>query len=627
MNKIQDLEFKIIKARNDYYNNQSNISDLLYDTWIEELSKLDPKNIAIIGIGSEPISQWEKYTHLVPMGSLNKCHTHDEFIHWKKKYANDDEILVTLKLDGLSVSLIYENGIFIKGVSRGSGKTGELLTSNVAKMIGVPLRLNKKINASIRGEILLSKENFIKYFSEYSNERNACSGISRRYDGAGSDKLNVMAYEIITDYEDCKTYDSQFKLLKKLEFDVPDFIVVKNEKDVLNFKNNYQSKLRDDFKFCLDGLVIHNNDLFKHQKFGSSNDRPYCSIAYKFDSIAKETSIRDIKIQVGNSGRITPVAIFEPKINLMGADVEKASLHNFSNIVDMGIGIGATVLVCRSGDVIPFVEEVTNKPKEIFQPPINCPECNVKLISVGEYIQCPNTKYCFAQISGRIKNWVKELNILELGESLIEKLINSGLVSDVSDLYTLTVEGLASLDRMGEKSAKNVYDSIWKNNPVPLELVIGGLSIPLIGSSTIKLLIEAGYDNLDKLLACSLKEMENVKGIGPARAESLFNGLIQYEDVLNDLISNGLKIKEKIVGVLSNSGVAFTGSMKMKRALLEQMVIDAGGNVKSSVGKSTTYLVIDDVNSTSSKAVNAKKFGTKLISEDDFLKLIGKQCH
>jgi DNA ligase (NAD+) len=622
MSKITELAAKINKARQDYYNGTSTISDKVYDAWIDELMALDPKNPAVIGIGAEPVSNWEKYAHKNHMGSLNKCQTQDEFLAWQKKYATNSELALTLKLDGLSVSLIYENGVLVKAATRGSGKTGELITANVMKMQGVPLRLKDKITATIRGEILLSKDNHAKYCPEYSNARNAASGISRRYDGTGSDKLSILVYHLISDDIELKTQIEMFQALEELSFNVPTYYLVKSAQEILDYKNQYQASLRDQYPFDLDGLVVHNNDLAQQELFGSLNSKPYASIAYKFESVAKEGFIADIVVQIGNSGRATPVAIFDPKVSLMGAEVERASLHNFANIRDLGIGIGATVLVCRSNDVIPFVEEVIEEPEEIFEAPDNCPECGSALVERGEYVQCPNISDCPAQITGRIKNWIKELNILEWGDKLIEKLANEGLVENISDLYTLTVDELANLDRMGEKSAQNVYDELWKINPITLDQFIGGLSIPMIGSSTVKLLMEAGYDTLEAIRNLQLDDLHNIKGIGPAKGSSLIDGLEANSSLIDDLLANGVKIKDKVVGSLTGKSFALTGTMVNKRAVLEQRITEAGGTVKNSVGRGLTYLVINDLNSSSSKAVSARKYGTLLISEEELLAMV-----
>ena len=622
IDRIKELAQKINQARNDYYNGQSKVSDMLYDTWINELEGLDPKNLAVIGIGAGPVSSWEKWVHKVPMGSLFKTQVDSEYKTWHNKYiAAGDQILLTLKLDGLSAALIYEDGVLINATLRGSGVAGEKITPNIAKMIGVPLRLKDKINITVRGEILLSKENHTKYFPEYSNPRNAASGICRRFDGKGCEHLSILTYDLTSDF-DLKTQEELYLKLKELGFMIPDYYILNTYDEVIKLKNEYQSTLRDKYAYLLDGLVAHNNSLFKQIQAGSLNGKPFASIAIKFESVAKEACVVDILIQTGHSGRLTPVAVFDPKVDLCGAQVEKASLHNFGNINNLGVDIGCKVLVCRSNDVVPFIEEVSESTGTVFETPTNCPVCGTAVIQTGEYVQCPNTYGCPAQLAGSIHNWIGELNILEWGTSVVEKLVESGKVKNVADLYKLTIDDLTSLDRMGKKSAKKCYDNLWEANEIPLEVFLGGLSIPLIGQSTIKLIMAAGCDSLEKIGQLEAKHFEMVSGIGPARAASLANGLKEKQQLILDILAAGIKIKDKVVGKLSGLSFVYTGTMVNKRAVLEKMAQDAGGTIKSSVSKELTYLVCNETDSTSNKMTNAKKLGIKVITEDQFLEML-----
>jgi len=621
MSKIKELEEKINKARVAYYNGQAIISDKLFDTWIDELTLLDPKNPAVIGIGSEPISSWEKYAHKIPMGSLNKSQTNSEIESWINKYK-EDEYLLTLKLDGLSVSLIYENGVLVKGVTRGAGTVGEIITSNIIKMGGVPLRLKDKIDITVRGEILLSKNNFKNFFQNSANERNAASGTCRRFDGENCDKLDILSYQLFSDDFILNSFEQQFEKLIDLGFKTPTYYIVKSLNEVLAIKSNYDAKLRNEYNYLLDGLVIHVNNLNKHDEYGSLNMRPYASLAIKFDSIAKEGIVDFIETQVGNSGRLTPVANFKPAVDLLGTKVSRASLHNFANVNDLGIGNGAKVLVCRRNDVVPFVEEVIENPDIVYKAPTNCPKCDTAVINVGEYVQCPNNISCSAQVEGRIVNWIKDLNILEWGDSLITKLVESGKVSNVADLYTLTVDDLASLERMGEKSAKKCYDILHANKSISLDVFLGALSIPGIGSSTIRLIMDAGCDDLTKFGQLKAQDFEKVPGVGPIKAKSLADGLIANQKLILKLLINGVFIKSKIVGKLTGKSFCFSGTTTNKRSVLEKMASDAGASVKSSVGKGLSYLVTNDLNTGSSKIIKAKSLNIKCISEEEYLNLL-----
>jgi DNA ligase (NAD+) len=633
--RIKELEEKILQARSDYYNGSSKVSDKVYDAWYDELKSIDPSNKAVVAVGAPTTNEWPKYNHSHPMGSLNKVSTKEETDEWiEENFEPGERIFATYKEDGGSISLAYENGRLIAAASRGTGEVGDEITTNAKKMQGVlsqNVKYSEKIlpqvagqffTGLIRGEILLSKENHKKYFEDYSSARNAASGISRRFDGVGCEHLNVVVYQIITDQVDIKTEEEQFQILKSFGFEIPEYKVLKTSKEVNDFKIQVEEN-RDNLPYDLDGLVISNNSLQKQLEAGHTNNRPKLKIAVKFARETRETFITSIKHQVGHTGRITPVAYFNP-VELMGATLGKCSLYNYTYIDELKLDVGAIVIVSRAGDIIPRIEENIQPTGSVAKPPSNCPSCDSKTYFDGENLMCSNKVDCPAQVSGKIKTWVSTLNILELGDKLIDRLVEDGLVSSISDLYTLKVDDIASLERMGEKSANNVYKSLWSVNPVALELFLGGLSIPLVAVSTIKLLVENGYDSLEKILNLKLNQVENIKGFGPKKAKSLIKGLEENKSVINKLLTNGLKIKEKVQGVFSDTSFCFTGTMENKRTVLEQMVIDNGGTVKSSVGKNLTYLVINDLASTSTKASAAKKFGTKLISEEQFLKMVKK---
>jgi DNA ligase (NAD+) len=279
-------------------------------------------------------------------------------------------------------------------------------------------------------------------------------------------------------------------------------------------------------------------------------------------------------------------------------------------------------LVSRANDVIPRIEELIKGTGKTAKPPEHCPECQGDVEMQGENLICLNTETCPAQVVGRIKNWIKELNVLEWGDALVERLVESGKVNTVADLYKLTVADLAGIDRMGQKSAQKCFGLLWASAEVPLEVFLGGLSIPMIGQSTIKTIMKAGCDTLEKFGQLGAAQFEQVSGVGPTKAKFLADGLVTYQQVILDLLNNGVTIKLRLTGTLSNTSICFTGSMKNKRPVLEKMAADAGADIKGSVGKGLTYLVIADPNSTSSKATAARKLGTKLISEEEFLELV-----
>ena len=618
-NDITQLSKKIKAAQEAYYNDSAIMDDDEYDALMYELSCLDPKNPLLVAVGAEPVEEWIKEKHLTPLGSLNKVNSPSEMTDWITKTLLKKEVLVTEKLDGLSLGCQYQNGKLVKACLRGNGSEGENIAVNALKMQGV-VNSVPGFSGTIRGEIILTKTNHFNHFPEYANPRNAASGICRRLDGKGCEHLTLMFYQVIGD-EEFVSEKEQFDFLKKRGFKTPNFYLCKSPDKVSDLWKKYQDTTRKSLDYEIDGLVVACNDVAFQQSLGETNLRPKGKMAFKFANQFVSTTIKAFSWEIGGMGRITPRCWFEP-VNLLGSTVEKASVYNIAYIEKLGLDIGAKVLICKANEIIPRVEKVIKSTNSVVKPPKLCPSCHSTLVMVGENLTCLNRKGCPDQITGRIENWVKELNILELGKAVIEKLVVAQLVSTPADLYKLTVRDIASLDRMGEKSAQNVYDSIWKNNPITLDLFVGGLSISMIGSSTIRLLIEAGYDNIDKLMNMSNLQAEAVSGIGPIRAISLVDGLKENIDIIQGLLDNGLKLKDKVMGKLTGKSFVFTGAMEHKRAVLEQMVVDNGGTVKSSVGKGTIYLVINDLNSASSKAVNARKLGTKLVSEDEFLGML-----
>lgn len=619
--RIKELESNIVRARHDYYNGTPTVSDKVYDAWVDELRLLDPNNVAVTAIGS-PIapSEWKKAKHQIPMGSLDKVNHPVDLSKWVDEMASGEKLFVTEKLDGLSIELIYEDGVLQQAITRGDGETGEDVTVNVVKMGGVISNLKTKFNGSLRGEIIMTKSNHQKFFPDKANPRNAASGTCKRLDGVGVEKLDILFYQALGD-ADFATEQLQFIWLRNQGLNTPNWWIVKDADEVNKHWRQYQDVDREKLDYDIDGLVIRVDDLAKQIALGEKDLRPKGAIAFKFDNESRESIIRDIVWQVGNSGRLTPVATVDPVV-LVGATVTRASLYNLAYIEELGLDIGATVLVARANDVIPRIEELVKGTGKVAKAPQHCPECNGKTEMQGENLICTNHSGCRAQIIGRIKNWVKELNLLEWGDTLLEKLVEAQKVQNVADLYRLTVDDIANLDRLGEKTAKKCLDILWANKEVPLEVFLGALSIPMIGQSTIKAIMNAGCDTLEKFGQLGATEFEMVPGVGPTKAKSLADGLVHNQKLILDIIKAGVSIKAKVIGNLTGSSVCFTGSMKNKRPLLEKMAADAGAEVKGSVGRGLTYLVIADPNSTSSKAQTARKLGTKLISEEEFLELV-----
>ena len=626
-NRIKEIADELLRAKYTYYNiklpdgmQSLVLTDKVYDAREAELRSLDPNHWVLKIVGApQTQSEWKKAKHQIPMGSLNKVNHPDELTEWGKD--KDCKFwFVTQKLDGLSIELVYEHGKLVQAITRGDGETGEDITVNVAKMGGVNRDLKDDFNGSIRGEIIMQKSVWKQDFPEKANPRNAASGVSKRLDGVGAEKLNILFYTVIGDV-DFKTEVEMFQWLLDHKVGIPHWWTFKSVDEVNKHWRDYQDTKRDLLNYDIDGLVIRINDMAKQMSWGDKDLRPLGAIAFKFDNETRESVLREIIWQVGNSGRVTPVAIVDP-VQLVGATVTRASLYNIAYIEELGLDIGAKVLVARANDVIPRIEELVKGTGSIAKAPKHCPACHSATMMEGENLVCTNTASCPAQVIGRIKNWIKELNLLEWGDTLVEKLVEAKKVKNVADLYLLTVDDIANLDRLGEKTAKKCLDILDSNKVVALEVFLGALSIPMIGQSTIKSIMNAGCDTLEKFGQLDAHAFGQVPGVGPTKAESLAKGLRHNQKLILHLLENGVKIKDKVIGTMTGQSVCFTGSMKNKRPILEKMAAEAGADVKSSVGKGLTYLVIADPNSTSSKAQAARKFGTALISEEDFLDLV-----
>jgi len=625
--RIIELEGLIQQARHEYYNTSTaTIADEAYDAWVDELSALKHDSAEVTQIGAPPVSEWVKVGHTIPMGSLSKINTLEELTSWvmstgSAKFA---ALMVTEKLDGISIAVDYVKGAFSRAATRGDGVTGEDISANVARMQGVPGRLPKAFTGTLRGEIVLTKSDHAKHFPQYANPRNAASGIAKRYDGQGCEHLTIMFYQV-ADGEDFESEGDQFTWLVQQGLKVPNWYVTAMTPGIRTPHDlwlEYQQFKRSELNYEIDGLVVRVNDLANQLALGEVDNRPKGAVAFKFAPMTRESTLRRIDWQVGGSGRITPVAVFDP-VRVLGTEITNASLYNVAYINTLGIDIGATILIARAQDVIPRVAAVRKPTGTVAAPPLVCPCCDGATQMDGEYLICTNSMGCSAQAVGRIKRYVSVLDIKEWGETLIEKIVEMGLVSDVGDLYTLSEAQLSDVDRMGAKSAAKVVKTLWARHKVPLDTLLGSLSIPLCGPSSIKMAMDAGFDTLDSLKSITVEQLQSVEGLGPVRARNIRDWLDNHCWLVDKLLLLGVEIEGKRHGTLSGMSVCFTGSLTRPRADLERLVKEAGGEVKTSVGKKLTYLVMADPTSTSSKAQAARKNGTNCVSEDELLKVIG----
>lgn len=638
--EIEALRSRIVKARQDYYNDQPSLTDDEYEVLSDQLLALKADHPAVVAIGA-PVpddSPWIKVHHHILMGSLDKVNSMEAMSSWvndrsgkdvKGNYVRD-QLFVTEKLDGFSINVSYEKGKLKQAATRGDGQMGEDITRNVARMKGLPSKITgegKSFTGSLRGEVVILKTDFDTYFKgdDYRNTRNAAAGVARRFDGKGSENLTVYFYQV-ADGQDFKTEAEAFEWMTALGLNVPNWYVTMMTHGVRTPQDiwiEYQQSKRVLLDYDIDGLVVRFNDLAKQIGLGEKDGRPNGAIAFKFANVNRETPARGVLEQTGPMGRITPVAVFDP-VNLFGATVTNASLYNWRYIREIGFDIGAMIVVTRANDVIPRVVSVSRKTGTTYPSPTKCTSCGAVPVEEGEYWVCPNVAGCPAQTGGRIRRYVQGIGVLEIGEGLIDKLVAVKLVTKVADLYRLTEEQVAGIDRMGKKSAQNVIKSLWSVNPIPLETLLGSLSIPGCAESTVMMVMNAKLDSLEAMRSADKSVFERVPGLGPVKSMAFWTWLQTNGALVDDILSTGLKLKSRIKGGFTGKSFCFTGTMPSgrKRVDLETLVKDKGGTIKKSVTKGLTYLVTADLSSASSKAQAARENGTECITEEGFDNLL-----
>ena len=630
--RVADLVAQLTRHRAAYDRGEPVISDAAYDALEDELRALDPAHSFLAKVGSPVAADaWEKARHEIPMGSLNKVTDEAELRQWlarcdalleKDGLASiAGDLYVAEKLDGISIELVYEHGEFIDGITRGDGEVGERISSNVERMRGVPRRIPHAGRLSVRGEIILRLSDMRDHFSDYTSPRNAAAGTARKLDGARSEHLTVLTYDLAEERA-LSTEIDKFAWLRELGFATPSSYSGDIDAVVAVYRQ-YEAGKRAGLDYEIDGLVVRANNLAAQAALGDLNRRPRAAVAFKYPSPTKISTVKEIRWETGNSGRVTPLAIVEPVL-LVGATVQRASLHNVANVSRLGIGVGDEVLVSRRNDVIPYIEEVVNRAGHRAEPPTACGVCGAELHTDGEYLLCRNGE-CAALIEGRIHNWVDAVGALEWGDKLIATLVAEGMVREPLDLYRLEVEDIAKLDRHGLKSASNALEQLHGQLPLALDTFLTALGIEGFAMQTARLLVKNGYSDMEAVLAATEEELAAIKGLGDIKGRNIVRGLAARGDEIERLREAEIwPLTGEAAGPLAGKTICITGSHSRPRKELTQLIQQAGGRVSSGVSKELDFLLIADLSSTSSKAQKARKYGTTLIDETSLLELIAR---
>lgn len=644
------------------------ISPEVLDSLKHELYNLEQKFPELITpdsptqrVAGKPLKEFKKIVHKNPMLSLEDIFSEQEFYDWRDYLKRIDPLAVfdyfcELKIDGLAVSLKYKNGLFFVGATRGDGKIGEDITQNLKTIESIPLDIkirneikNKNIEKNllnclkegeieIRGEVYMDKEIFKEVNRErikkkeipYANPRNLAAGSIRQLDSrlVASRKLKFLAYDIITDVGQI-AHSQEHEILRALGFKTDIGKICRNEKEVFDFWRDINKK-RDDLPFQIDGVVVsvNNNNLFN--KLGVAGKSPRGARAFKFSPQKTTTKIKEIRVQVGRTGAITPVAILEP-VTIDGVVISRATLHNADEIKRLGVKAKDTVVIERAGDVIPIISEVLKdlrSGQELdFEMPSKCPICKEHLSRLQNEVilRCLN-KNCPAKKREYLYHFVskKAFNIEGLGKKIIDQLVNNNLVNSPADIFRLKKSDLISLERFAEKSAQNLIESIKKSKIITLARFIYALGINHIGEETASDLAKF-FGNINSLIKASTDNLLQVPNIGESAAKSMREWFDDSNNInlLSELFRLGISIKNpvKTKNILSGKKFVITGSLKtMTREKAKEKVIFLGGEVSDSVNRKTDYLVCGE--NPGSKFAKAKRLGIKIISEDDFISIL-----
>jgi DNA ligase (NAD+) len=666
--KIEALREKIRHHEYRYYVlDDPEISDADFDALMNELKRLEAEHPALVTpdsptqrVGGKPREGFVKAKHSSPMLSLDNAYSQEELRDWERRVhelsgRTDLEYMCELKLDGMSLALVYSDGRLERGITRGDGSIGEDVTLNVRTVRSIPLSISKDklkkagipADFEVRGEMLMPLAAFRKLNEErerqglatFANPRNFTAGTVRQLEPSitAQRRMDFFAYMLL---KDGQTYfDRQSKAMDALElvgFKVnPNRKLAKNLEEVWKFIQSWEAK-RESLPYEIDGIVVKVDRTAWQRELGFTGKAPRWAIAYKYAARGAVTQIENIVPQVGRTGKLNPVAWLKP-VPIGGTTVSRATLHNMDEIERLGVKIGDWVEVERGGDVIPKVVKVVNDDDEDhprghkqFEMPEHCPVCGGNVVRTPGEVdhRCVNAN-CPAKLQGTILHFASRhvMDIDGLGEALVNQLTERGLVKNVADLYKLTKDGLLQLERMGEKSAENVLAEIEASKKLPLERLIYGLGIRFVGERTAQFLAEH-FGALDAIIKATAEELEEVNEVGPRIAESIVEFFADEHNrkLVSDLRRAGLTFagQKKEKGTkLSGKTFVLTGTLaRHTRDEAKKMIEDAGGRVSGSVSKKTDYVVAGS--DAGSKLDKARELGVSVVGEEELEELVGQ---
>lgn len=657
LDRINFLKDEINKANYKYYvEDNPSISDFEYDQMFAELKKLEEENPLFISpdsptqrVGSVS-EKFFPHKHKYRLYSLDNTYEYDDLEDWYKKIVkeyNDQELVCELKIDGLAMALTYEDGVFVRGVTRGDGITGEDITNNLKTVKAIPLKLFEPVSVEVRGEVYMPKESFEKLNEEnlkngeklFANPRNAAAGSIRQLDSKVTAKrdLSMFCYTAIFT-GDMKNppknhYDS-LMYLKKLGFKVnPNIRLCKNAKEAIEYCKEWDEK-RFSLDYATDGVVIKVNDFLVQQEMGFTSRAPKWATAFKFPPEEVTTKLLSIEESVGKTGAITPIAILEP-VQLGGSTVARASLHNFDEVGRLDVRIGDRVYIKKAAEIIPKVVKVIEDEEHYklpeYVPPKKCPSCGSELQLHDEEVNlyCDNPD-CPAKRCAKIEFWVSKdaMDIDKVGPSVIEQLYTKSFIKTPVDLYKLTMQDFMMLDLVKEKSAFNMFNAIQDSKNKSLSRLLTAFTIKNVGKETAGVLASE-FGTLDNLMNATIEDLSKVEGVGEIIAKDIFDFFRKPETIqmIEELRSLGVEPAPPVQNLSDEfKGKTFvlTGTLQnMTRDEASEIIKQMGGKTSSSVSKNTSFVVAGE--SAGSKLDKAQKLGVIILTENDFLNMIGRK--
>lgn len=619
-----------------YYRGQPIASDEEFDALRAKLKKYAPDHAVLKEIGAPPCNTLKKVKHRVMCGSLDNTFDEEGIRAWLDKMvkAGAKSVVVEPKMDGLTMSLTYQDGTLIRAATRGDGAEGEDVTGNALRMPSIPYYLTSMFSGEVRGECVVTIKKFNKYFKPRgdANPRNSAAGTLRRTDGELANKLTFIAFDIIPeDAEDAPTSEMwAIDALDKLGFVIPEVThwnLAHYDTILGSWSDAGKAKESPDRQFDMDGIVLKVNDRKVAAKMGVIDGCPRAALACKWKgSMVAETEVIGIENQVGRTGRITPVVIVKP-VTCGGVTVSKANLMNWDEVGRLpGVGVGAKVRMERCGDVIPRCVAVLSPSKQPFTRPDSCPSCGAETHANGPFQLCVNPA-CPAQSFRTVMNWVKGRNILHLGESTVDALMSlDGPVAEIDDLYKLTVDDIAKATG-SFATARKILESLEKSKTCTAAQFIGNLGIPGIGESEAQKALDGGGVVISRYMDKNLLEVYDDKAtdaIGPERGMKLWRGLEKRDELINRLLKH-MEItapkKGKTDGAWAGKTYCITGAGELPRESVKDILNKAGGIWKSSVVNGLDYLICNEEGTTKAKAASAK--GITVITEQQALDMAG----